>query len=118
MSPESCVAAVTSASERCAIGVHKPPETCLIAVPSLSGMRAELRKISRVIEHWKTMSDQIIPVTVETIRQCVHRQAETDEHLIQLWLHGRSPQTQRGYGADAKAFLGFVGKPLSEATPW
>jgi integrase/recombinase XerD len=39
-------------------------------------------------------------------------QATSDEHLIALWLHGRSPHTQRAYEADARRFLAFVQKPL------
>lgn len=36
----------------------------------------------------------------------------TDEQLIEIWLHGRSRHTQRGYRADASRFLCFVGKPM------
>ena len=39
-------------------------------------------------------------------------QAETDEQLISLWLHGRSNHTQRAYGSDIDKFLGYVNKPL------
>jgi integrase/recombinase XerD len=35
-----------------------------------------------------------------------------DAHLIQLWLHGRSPHTQRAYQADIHEFLLFTRKPL------
>lgn len=40
------------------------------------------------------------------------RQAETDEQLIALWLHGRSKATQRAYRADVERFLAYVGKPV------
>jgi integrase/recombinase XerD len=35
-----------------------------------------------------------------------------DDRLIELWLHGRSDATQRGYRAEAKRFLANVRKPL------
>ena len=44
------------------------------------------------------------------------RQAETDEMLIALWLHGRSRHTQRAYRSDAKRFLAFVDKTLHQIT--
>ncbi len=39
-------------------------------------------------------------------------QAETDEQLLRLWLHGRGPNTVRAYDADVARFRAFVGKPL------
>jgi integrase/recombinase XerD len=39
-----------------------------------------------------------------------------DEEVIALWLHGRSPHTQRAYRADAGRFLTFAGKPIAAAT--
>ena len=39
-------------------------------------------------------------------------QADSDEQLLALWLHGRSPATQRGYRSDSTRFLRFVDKPL------
>ena len=44
------------------------------------------------------------------------RQASTDEQLLKLWLHGRSPNTQRAYGRDASRFRSFVGKSLQAVT--
>src|SRR5258708_1223856 len=40
------------------------------------------------------------------------RQAETDQQLIDLWLHARSRHTQRAYRADAHRLLDVVGKPV------
>lgn len=53
----------------------------------------------------------IVPVTspLPTIRE-----ANSDEQLIGLWLHGRSRHTQRAYRADARRFLGFAGVPLPQ----
>jgi integrase/recombinase XerD len=44
----------------------------------------------------------------------VPRQADTDSQLLELWLHGRSRATQRGYRAEAQRFLSFCGKPLHQ----
>ncbi len=43
-------------------------------------------------------------------------QATPDAHLVELWLHGRSPHTQRAYRADVGRFLTFVTKPLPTVT--
>ncbi|MCZ7571291.1 MAG: site-specific integrase [Ardenticatenaceae bacterium] len=40
----------------------------------------------------------------------------TDTRLLQLWLHGRLPRTQRAYRTDAARFLVFAGKRLQHAT--
>ena len=40
--------------------------------------------------------------------------ATSDQHLIELWLSGRSEHTQRYYRRTAEEFLVFVGKPLQE----
>jgi integrase/recombinase XerD len=44
------------------------------------------------------------------------RQAESDQQLIDLWLHGRSQHTQRAYRKDARRFLNSVQKPLHHVT--
>ena len=41
-------------------------------------------------------------------------QAHGDDHLIELWLHGRSPGTQRAYAADVLAFRAHVGCALPQ----
>jgi integrase/recombinase XerD len=43
-------------------------------------------------------------------------QVAGDAELLELWLHGRSPHTQRAYSTDASDFLAFVGKPLPTVT--
>ena len=40
------------------------------------------------------------------------QRANSDEQLLKLWLHGRSPNTQRAYGSDASRLRSFVSKPL------
>lgn len=41
---------------------------------------------------------------------------DDDQRLIGLWLHGRSPHTQRAYTSDISRFLGRAGKPLATVT--
>ena len=45
-----------------------------------------------------------------------NREAASDEQLLKLWLHGRSPNTQRAYRGDATRFLTVVAKPLRYVT--
>ncbi len=44
------------------------------------------------------------------------QQAHSDAQLIDIWLHGRSPHTQRAYTADVARFCVATGKPLASAT--
>ena len=46
----------------------------------------------------------------------VVRQADTDEQLLALWLHGRSKGTRTVYAAAAEEFLARVAKPLHQIT--
>ena len=40
----------------------------------------------------------------------------SDDHLIGIWLHGRSPHTQRAYAADVARLRSRTGKPLAAVT--
>jgi len=51
-----------------------------------------------------------IPVTLAQAQA----QADTDEQLIDLWLHGRNPNTFEAYARDLQRFMAFVGKPLRQ----
>ena len=42
----------------------------------------------------------------------VPQQADNDEQLINLWLHGRSKHTQRAYRNDIQGFFAYVNQPL------
>jgi integrase/recombinase XerD len=53
------------------------------------------------------------PQSVEVVRIT---QADTDEQLIRLWLHGRSPHTQRAYRKDIREFIQFVSKDIHHIT--
>jgi integrase/recombinase XerD len=46
----------------------------------------------------------------------IPKQADTDEQLISLWLHGRSKHTQRAYEKDVKDFLKYEGINLRSIT--
>lgn len=46
----------------------------------------------------------------------VPAQADTDERLIALWLHGRPATTQAAYRRDVAAFLAVVGQPIRAIT--
>ncbi len=56
------------------------------------------------------------PLPRPTVPVPVPAQADNDEHLLALWLHGRSAATQRAYAADLAAFLAHVGRPLQAVT--
>ena len=56
----------------------------------------------------------LVPVAPTAL--VVPQQADSDQHLIDLWLHGRSRHTQRAYRADAGRFLEAVEKPLHRIT--
>ena len=46
----------------------------------------------------------------------IPKQAESDEQLISLWLHGRSKHPQRAYRADIVKFCKVVDKGFREVT--
>ena len=58
--------------------------------------------------------NELVPVAKTAL--VVAQQAESDQHLIELWLHGRSKHTQRAYRSDSKRLLDAVAKPLHHIT--
>lgn len=54
----------------------------------------------------------LLPVAATTLD--IPKQADSDQHLIELWLHGRSRHTIRAYRADAEKFLATVPKALHQ----
>lgn len=46
----------------------------------------------------------------------VPRQANSDDQLVELWLHGRGENTERACRKDSSRFLDAVGKPLHQVT--
>ena len=81
----------------------------------MSNSRKILRRITAVEPHstppvnkdagYRELSIQRIP-----------QQAQSDEQLIQLWLHGRSKHTIKGYTNDIKLFRQQVNKSLQTVT--
>jgi integrase/recombinase XerD len=55
------------------------------------------------------MNELMAPVQAQMARQ-----ADTDAEVIGLWLHGRSPHTQRAYTHDIGRFVAFVARPLAQ----
>ena len=43
-------------------------------------------------------------------------QADDDEHLVALWLHGKSANTRDAYDRDVRAFVDFADAPLQRLT--
>src|ERR1700678_2662143 len=81
----------------------------------VAGKCPKLRTRRSIIMHSPENPDGgLVPVTTTAL--VVHQQAESDQHLIDLWLHGRSRHTQRAYRADAERFLGAINEPLNRIT--
>lgn len=59
------------------------------------------------------MENEIVKVNPEPV---VMRQADTDDQLVALWLHGRPRGTQVVYAAASTEFFGFIGRPLHQIT--
>ena len=59
--------------------------------------------------------DAASPFPVNPARQQVAMiEADTDDQLIDMWLHGRAERTKRAYGTDVAAFLHFTQRPLRQ----
>ncbi len=58
------------------------------------------------------------PSTVDEggITLAANQQASSDAQLLKLWLHGRSPNTQRAYRTDVARYVTLVAKPLRYVT--
>ena len=75
--------------------------------------RSKLRNINTLILHSekselaenRNSQSQNVDVVV--------RQADNDEQVVSLWLHGRSPHTQKAYSGDVVRFLKYVGKQIN-----
>lgn len=55
-------------------------------------------------------------IKAEAVSITMTRQADSDEQLIKLWLHGRAPATARAYRADVDRFLEVARKALPAVT--
>jgi site-specific recombinase XerD len=58
-------------------------------------------------------SSVIKEVTPETLART---RADSDDQLLDIWLHGRSPHTQRAYRSDLQHFRLWIGKPIAQVT--
>lgn len=65
---------------------------------------SDLRKISAVIMRSPESGNELV------------QQADSDDHLIELWLHGRPTNTQRAYRRESDRFREIVAKPLQSIT--
>lgn len=70
----------------------------------MSNCRKDLSNINSVILHSKGSEAQVV------------RQAHNDEQVVGLWLHGRSPHTQKAYAGDIVRFFKYVDKQLRYIT--
>lgn len=53
---------------------------------------------------------------MSTTYSVIEARASSDDQLLEVWLHGRSPHTQRAYRADVERFRSKARKPLALAT--
>ena len=60
------------------------------------------------------MTTELALTTPAGIPAC--READTDERLVELWLHGRPATTRRVYRSDADSFRATISKPLHAVT--
>src|SRR5438309_4578474 len=60
----------------------------------------------------------LVPVAapVLAVAEVLPAEANNDARLVALWLHGRSPATQRAYRADLAAFRALIPCPFRQVT--
>lgn len=66
-----------------------------------------------VVEHTKPLAPTVRPSAA--VAQPV-AQADDDEHLVRLWLHGKSDNTRDAYERDLRSFVDFADVPLRRLT--
>jgi len=54
------------------------------------------------------------PAALQPVAITGQGRAASDDPLVEVWLHGRSPHTQRAYRADAERFRTHIPKPLAQ----
>ncbi len=67
-----------------------------------------------ILHSIENTQNELVPAAKNGI--IVPQQAESDQHLIELWLHGRSQHTQRAYASDSERLMDVVAKPLCQIT--
>jgi integrase/recombinase XerD len=58
----------------------------------------------------------VLPPAPAVLVRTEPEHASSDDHLMELWLHGRSPHTQRAYRADVERFRAGCRKSLATVT--
>jgi integrase/recombinase XerD len=81
----------------------------------MSNSRKDLHKIKAVILHSEELPTRDLSAPQSNEAEIV-RQAHNDEQVIDLWLHGRSPHTQKAYTGDIVRLFKFVNKQLRHIT--
>lgn len=76
--------------------------------------RQKERLINNIILHSQSIAPQDTNHPQLQPVQVIPKQADTDQDLIGLWLHGKSRHTQRYYRSDTEQFFQFTKKSLKE----
>lgn len=84
----------------------------------MSDCRKELSKINHVILKTEEKDKAELTKDVDTpqsqLVNVIPKQADNDQELIKLWLHGKSRHTQRYYKSDVERFFEFSNKLLNQ----
>jgi integrase/recombinase XerD len=80
----------------------------------MSEERSNLCGISVVIPHSTNLPQEDVGSPLSMAPKIIPQQADTDDQLIGLWLHGRSVHTQKAYRRDLKLFRDHCTKNLKE----
>jgi len=84
----------------------------------MSNCRKEIFKINQIIlktgEQGKADLTQDAGAPQSQVVNVIPKQADNDQELIKLWLHGKSRHTQRYYTSDIEHFFKFSNKTLKQ----
>ena len=80
----------------------------------MSNCRKEKRMINGVILHSENLPTKDSGAPQFQIVSVIPTQADNDQELIKLWLHGKSKHTQRYYKKDIEHFFQYTNKFLKE----
>ncbi len=85
---------------------------------AMSNCRKEVFKINSIILKTEKQPDTQLTQDASapqlTQVNIIPKQADNDQELIKLWLHGKSKHTQRYYKSDVKQFFNFTNKLLRQ----
>lgn len=80
----------------------------------MSNCRKEISMINQVILKTGDKESQDVGAPQSQQVNIIPSQADNDQELIKLWLHGKSNHTQRYYKSDVKHFFNFSNKLLRQ----